>query len=358
MATTPRTKRKQPTKKQLVSTKPKTTQKAATPKVKTVGKPITKKQVAATKPKAPKKTTTAKTKTVTSKRAKAKKTASKPRVTKKPTVAKTKTGKKPAVSKTNRVTKLQAVKKPAYSRNAWAGVAMAAAIIAPQLSLLWQPKLGVYVTEASLLGLFYIALSVEHVRRLAIVAAILPVALLVSLSLPGLDTFSRTNAYYSVILALMILCSFTFRLDEPLGIKILGKKLLLLIPLMIVIGEVMSSLGFSMLRHTYAFHGTPLPIVAGAVITFAIAEEFLFRGLIQRQASKVFHPFVAVALTIVAYGVVFIGHGSILPALFAVIAGTTLSLIYYFKQNLILTITTNVVMKLGYLGLLASFVLR
>lgn len=339
MATSPRSKRKQSGKKRLAGTEPKAVQKVTTPKV-------------------PKKTTTTKTKTIASKRVTAKKSVSKAKAIKRSTVAKTKTGKKPAVSKTTRVTKQQIVKKPSYSQNAWASVAMAAAIIAPQLSLLWKPKLGVYVTELSLLGLFSIALRVEQVRKLAIVAAILPVALLVSLSLPGLDTFSRTNAYYSIVLALMILCSFTFRLDEPLGIQVLGKKLLVLLPLMVVIGEVMGSLGFSMLRHTYTFSGTPLPLVAGAIITFAVAEEFLFRGLIQTQASKIFHPSVAVALTILAYGAVFIGHGSVLPALFAVIAGTILSLTYYFRQNLILTITTNAVMKLGYLGLLATFVLR
>ncbi len=253
----------------------------------------------------------------------------------------------------------RAAKRPVVSaKTACLASGLMAALLLPQLALLWRPLLGVYATVVALAVLLVVALHVVKLRKLAIAAAILPITMLVSLSLPQIDAFDRTCALYTIILAVVTLTNFTFGLDEPLGFEALKKKLFLVLPLMIVIGEAVGAISFGMLRHTYDFHGTPTLLVASVAITSAIAEETLFRGLIQAQAARVFHPVLAVTLTSVAYMALFIGTGSVLPAVFAAVAGLTLSAIYAFKQNLVLTTTANAVMKLTYLGLMATFVLR
>jgi len=279
----------------------------------------------------------------------------------------TSTKAKTKASSAKKVTKRQASKpvrrQPkkslTYSTKAWIAAYVVAAIVVPQVTLLWRPLVGVYATVAALAALLILALRSEQARRLAIVAAILPVTLLVSLSLPQPDAFSQAGEFYSTVLLLVIMCNYTFSFHEPLDLSVLRKQYWLVLPLMVVIGEVLGALGYGALHSTaYIFHGVPTYLVAIGAVIFAVAEELLFRGLIQQHASKIVHPMVAAALAAAAYTTVYVAHGTILPAVFALLSGTVLSTIYYFKQNLVLTTTANAVMKLSYLGLLATFVLR
>ena len=127
---------------------------------------------------------------------------------------------------------------------------------------------------------------------------------------------------------------------------------------MIVIGEVVGVLGYALLCDHYAFRGVPILQAVMAIVTFAVAEEMLFRGMIQRQAARVVHPIVAAVLAAALYTTIFIGHTSALNTSFALVAGTVLSVVYYFKPHVLLTTTANIVMKLSYFGLIATFILR
>lgn len=233
------------------------------------------------------------------------------------------------------------------------------AIAVPQLTLLWRPIVGAYVTVLSLAALLGLGLRVASARRLAIAAAILPVTMLVALSLPQPDAFTQAGVFYSTILLLVIMCNFSFNFHEPVDFSVLRKRHWMLLPLMVVLGEALGALGYGVLYHTsYVFHGLPTALVAVGALIFAVAEEFLFRGLVQEQAAKVVHPITAAVLATLAYTVIYVPHGSVLPVVFAVLSGAVLSGVYYFKQNLVLTTTLNAVMKLSYLGLLATFVLH
>jgi membrane protease YdiL (CAAX protease family) len=255
------------------------------------------------------------------------------------------------------VSKFTSPLKP-LTKNLWVGVLIAILLAAPLLALVWRPIVGAYVTAAVFLLLMSLALWAERFRTLAISAAILPLALMVNLSLPHTSVFVQTTVFYITILLLTLIYGYLFALDVPVKVSALGKKYVILLPFMVVVGEILGLVGYSFLYHHYALHSTSLALVAAVSVVFAIAEEMFFRGLLQQQASKLLHPGVAAALSVVAYTFMGVSHGTILTALFALIAGIVLSTTYYFKQNLVLTTTINACMKLTYVGLIATFIMH
>lgn len=246
------------------------------------------------------------------------------------------------------------------SLNIQVGAAVVATTLLPDITLLWQPVLGVYATAAALSVLLTLGIKIPKARKLAIAASILPIAAMVNLSLPEIrNTLARISVQYAVLLLLGASYVYIFREDNPLRkIRTCLGCYLNVLPIMVVIGEVLGAVSYAVLRHRYPYKGTPLHYVAAATVIFAIAEELVFRGLIQRQAAKLMHPVAAGVLAVITYVAATIGTGSVLPALFALMSGITLSAIYYFIPNLVLTTFTNITMKLTYLGLIATFIIR
>jgi membrane protease YdiL (CAAX protease family) len=244
--------------------------------------------------------------------------------------------------------------------NAWIGASVAVAALLPSLILLWKPVLGTYVTVLALACLLALAVKVTKARKLMIAGSILPVASMVSLSLPATtNALVRVSVQYAVLLLLGASYAYMFKKDKPVRKARVGlKRYPSVLPIMVIIGEVLGLAGYGILRHTYPYKGDLLPILVGAAIAFAVTEEVFFRGLIQRQSTKVMHPVTAAGATVVAYTAVTIGLGSPLPTLFALLSGVTLSSIYYYKPNLVLTTSANIAMKLTYVGLVATFVLH
>jgi membrane protease YdiL (CAAX protease family) len=232
-------------------------------------------------------------------------------------------------------------------------------LAAAQIALLVNPIVGVYVNAAAFAALVALALRQAAARQLAISAAILPVANMVTLSLPQSSAFNQSMVFYDALLLVALLYRFWFTLDQPLPYsRLAAKGYAFALPLMVVLGEALGVLGYGMLRNHYPYHGVSLPLVALVVVVLAITEETFFRGLIQQRAALVMSPILAATLSTLLYTLVSIGHVTILAPLFALLAGAVLSLTYYKKQNLVLTTTINAAMKLTYLGLLASFTLR
>jgi membrane protease YdiL (CAAX protease family) len=242
----------------------------------------------------------------------------------------------------------------------WIFLVVVVVIVGAQISLFEKPIVGVYVNAAAFAILVALGLWKARARELAISAAILPVSMMITLSLPQTSTFAQSVVFYDAILIMALVYRFMFTLDEPVGntsLKLRGY--LLVLPLMLVLGQAMGGLGYSILRHQYTFGHTALPLVAAASVVFAIAEEVLFRGLIQQRAMKVLHPITALVLSAVLYASFTFGHaGSYLAPLFGLIMGIVLAFTYYKKQNLILTIALNAGSKLAYVGLMAAFVFR
>lgn len=232
-------------------------------------------------------------------------------------------------------------------------------LAAAQLSLRWRPAVGVYVNAGVFAAFCGLALWREQFRKLAISLAILPVAMMITLSLPQANNFAEAVVFYDALLLLALVYRFWFTIDEPVQSTALAARGYgLTLPLMVVVGQALGGVGYLLLRMHYMYLPVSLPLVAAASVVFAIAEEMLFRGLIQQRAAKVMHPALAAVLSAVAYALFTIDHSTSLGPLFGLLMGAVLSFIYFKKQNLLLTITVNAMSKLAYIALLATFVLR
>ena len=246
-----------------------------------------------------------------------------------------------------------------FGKSTWILFTLILIITVAQLTLLWRPIVGIYFNAAALAVLVGLALWRERIRQLAIAVAIIPVASMVVLSLPQTTNFAQMVVFYDVILILGLIYRFMFTLDYPLKNTHLSlKEYAFSLALMGVGGEILGVIGYLMLRHHYVFGTNPLPMVAATVAVFGLAEETLFRGLIQQRATQVMHPAVAAILSTVLFTLVSINTMTYLAPLFSLLLGAVLAFTYYKKQNLVLTSTINILAKLTYIGLMASFVFR
>lgn len=244
-------------------------------------------------------------------------------------------------------------------RNGWLAAYILLPILAAQLSLFWRPVVGVYVTALALVAFVVLALRHEAARFVALAASTIPLAMMVNLSLPQTSAFNQTVILYDTLLFLALAYQFMFMHSHPLPSKRFSvRDYGLWLALMLVVGQILGLISYALLGHQFAFGGTSLPLLAVASATFAFAEELLFHGLIQQRAAQILHPAMAALLSSLLFVVLSIGHTNILVPTVALITGGTLSFIYYKQQNLILTTTANIISKLIYLGLLASFTLR
>jgi len=248
--------------------------------------------------------------------------------------------------------------KPVY-KNGWIMLGIVAIIVIAQLALLDRPIVGVYVNAAALALLVGLGLWRDKIRQLAISVAIIPISTMILLSLPQTTTFAREVVFYDAILILGLIYRFMFTLDYPLGFtKLTMKGYAFTLGLTTLAGEVLGLIGYGMLRHHYIFDKTSLPLLAATVVVFALAEETLFRGLIQQRAAQVMHSMTAAILSTMLFTFTSINTTTYLAPLFSLILGATLAYTYAKKQNLVLTFTINAAAKLTYLGLMATFIFR
>ena len=252
------------------------------------------------------------------------------------------------------------VEKHKFISNSKLLFAVSQALVVVQVALFVNPIAGVYLNAIVFALLVRVAIVHDKARDLAISVAILPVANMISLSLPQTTSFARTVVFYDSILILGLIYRFMLTLDQPVKTtKLTVRGYLTLLPAMIILGQLLGGIGYLMLRHHYSFNHISLPLVAATSVVFAISEEVIFRGLIQQRAEKAMHPIAAAVLSTLLYTAYSFGHGaSYLTPLFALLMGSILAFIYYKKQNLVLTICVNAVSKLVYISLLANFIFR
>jgi membrane protease YdiL (CAAX protease family) len=232
-------------------------------------------------------------------------------------------------------------------------------LVAAQSTLIWAPKVGIYVNAIALAGLVTMALVREEARKVAISMAIIPVANMVTSSILPRTIMGSTVILYVTILLLALIYRFIFTLEYPtLKTKLFVKGYGYGLPLMLLIGQIVGVIGYAFLRNHYPYKDYSLPLVAVMAIVFAFTEETLLRGLIQQQGQLLFNPIVAALSTTILYVFLVIDHGTMLTLPVAMLMGGVLSFVYYKKQNLLLTFALNAAAKLVYTGLVAGFILR
>jgi membrane protease YdiL (CAAX protease family) len=233
------------------------------------------------------------------------------------------------------------------------------AVIGSQATLIWEPRVGLFVDVATFILLTVLSLMRPLTRPTFISLAVLPVANLVSSSFITNTLLMRTTVFYVSILVLSQLYRYFFALDAPLtSTKLTARGYGFALPAMVVLGQGLGLIGYAFLHHQYMYKGVSLPLMAGLSVVFAFCEEIFLRGLVQQQAAKLFHPAIAAVMTAGIYAFLALSHQTLLTLGPAIFTGILLSITYYKKQNLILTVTMNAAAKLTYLGLLASFVLK
>ncbi|HVV26274.1 MAG TPA: CPBP family intramembrane glutamic endopeptidase [Candidatus Saccharimonadales bacterium] len=234
-----------------------------------------------------------------------------------------------------------------------------ALLIGAQATLIWAPRVGVYINAAALVGLSAIAIRRSYARQLAISLAIIPTANLVTASFALHTNFGRTIVLYAALLLMTLVYRFMFTLDfSEFNTRLLKHGYAFGLPLMLVAGQALGALGYLFLRHHYPYTGYSLPLLALMAVVFAFTEEALLRGLIQQRAEQVFHPVPAALMSALLYVFLAFDKNVMLTLPVAVLMGGSLAFVYYKKKNLLLTMTLNAAAKLVYIGLVASFILR
>jgi membrane protease YdiL (CAAX protease family) len=232
-------------------------------------------------------------------------------------------------------------------------------LVAAQTTLIWAPRVGIYLNALALVGLSAVAILQPTARKVAISMAILPVATMITASFMLHTIIGQITVFEVALLLLAILYRYVFTLEQPLSnSKLTIKGYCLILPLMLITGQLIGVIGYGLLRHHYPFAGYSLPLVALVAVVFAFAEEMLLRGLIQQQGSQLFHPAIAALTSTILYVFLSLDHATMLTLPAALVMGAVLSFVYYQKQNLILTTTINAAAKLTYIGLVAGFILR
>lgn len=228
-------------------------------------------------------------------------------------------------------------------------------VVFSQALFLLRPVAGAYAAALAFMLLVLFAGIVERYRSLATGAALLPLATIVSFSLPQETALAQTVVFYGALLGLGAMYLYLLRGEGTLLRPKHGWRTYAYgVPAVIILGELIGGLAY-LLQDAYPFDGSKTLLVGGAVIVFAIAEEVVFRGLIQRQAGRLFHPAVAAVLAAVLYAGASIGFGS-WPAFWtALAAGGVLAAVYAVTRSILLTTILNMTAKLVFLGLLATY---
>ena len=243
--------------------------------------------------------------------------------------------------------------------SSWIVAGYIALLVADQLTLAYVERFGLVFNIVVLFVLVAGALLSENLRKLSVSLAILPVAYMATSSFTTHNAFQKAAVFYGLLLVLTLVYRYLFTLEDDVErsrLKLRGHAFGL--PLMLIMGEVAGVVGYAFLRHQYPYGHISLPLVAIASIVFAITEEMLLRGLVQKEAEKVVTPSAAVGLASVLYAALAFNSQTLLSIGPAIVMGVVLALVYKFKQNLLLSIAINAAAKLTYIGLIATFVLR
>jgi membrane protease YdiL (CAAX protease family) len=240
--------------------------------------------------------------------------------------------------------------------NRWFFV-MAAATSVVQAILIWYPQVGVY-TDMLLLAALIAGASLQvKVRRIAMSLAVIPLANAVLTATQIHNVLAALAVYDGLLAGLAIAYGVMFADDRHVNLKRFIPSIRL-VPLMIVVGQLVGVLGYVFLRHHYILSTYSLPLVMASVVGFALAEELYFRNLLQKQAAKVFHPFAAACATAILFVSLTLGQSTLLSLPIGIALAAALAFTYYRTKSVLATTVLNMVAKLVYVGLVATYVLR
>jgi membrane protease YdiL (CAAX protease family) len=231
-------------------------------------------------------------------------------------------------------------------------------IIAGQLGIFVQPVLGTVLTIISLSILLGVAAKYRRVRKVVLTAAIIPLLTLVNLTFAQSSVFGQTVVLYAGMLLVSLAYRYAYRkkISDKSRVKLHNNFSGYLI-YAVSLGSLLGAISFRLLANGYDLGATPALWIVPVAILGAVAEESLFRGLIQRQAISVMKPVHAVILTSLLYVALTMVHFSFWSVVVGLISTIMLSTMYMKKSSVLLTTTMNAVSKVTYVMLIAKFVI-
>jgi membrane protease YdiL (CAAX protease family) len=237
------------------------------------------------------------------------------------------------------------------------GALLAAATALPLAAWAFWPAAAGYVVAAVLAVLVCVAIASDRLRRLLVSAGIVPLALMVMMVLPALDRFVQALVFYALLLVLATVYHFMFLFtdDSPPAEPAAQPRFpyALMIQGGIIVGEILGFLSFVVLPHALPVARGAVGLLFPAALLFAITEERLFRGLVQRQAAEIMHPVGAALLSAVMFASLSLGLGSATAFGMALILGLALAAMYFNTRNVVVTTTLNFTSKLPFIILVA-----
>jgi|GEM_PF-3439707 len=168
------------------------------------------------------------------------------------------------------------------------------------------------------------------------IIGILPLMRLLGSLLPieGLSFPLRVTAVYSVILAASFIALRNVNLK-----KISSNKGMGFLPLAIIIGMILGLVEFLILRPSPTFESFSINAVLlglGIMGLTGLAEEFIFRGMMQNHFLKIFNVAMAITLTNLIFAAMHLIWLNLFELAFVFGVGMLCGAIYYNTKNLIL----------------------
>lgn len=234
------------------------------------------------------------------------------------------------------------------------GILLLAAI--PPLLLHLNPVAGVYSIFFALILLFLLAYNDQASRKTAISLAVVPCALMVSVVLSPATVFEQSLLLYDTLLVLAVSYRLLFGFGGPAIARTrTWQTYWLQFPACVIVGQLLGGAGYLLLKHHNQYSGVALNVLIPGAILFAITEEVVFRGVIERSAATEFSRWWAILVPVAAYTALAALQGNLFITAFAALSSLTLSAIYAVQPDLLLTTTTNITMKLLFIGFLSFF---
>lgn len=224
-----------------------------------------------------------------------------------------------------------------------------------QFLLVVKPTVGLYVLVLLLMVIAGLALRVDALRNLALSVMIIPVASLVVMAFPARSSLVRIAVYYAVLFILGLAYRLIFaRQYHFKRYKITPTDFVKLLVPVATVSVLIGGLHYLAEGKQFGL-GSSLLVVLALSVLFAAAEEIFFRGLIHEQASKVFSADATIVFVSLVYALLVTGASSYFTQLIAFAACFILSTLYAYRPNLVLSFTSNVIMKAAFVVLVWLF---
>ena len=175
-----------------------------------------------------------------------------------------------------------------------------------------------------------------EVKEALFITGIIPLMRLLGALLPleNLSFLSRIIGVYSVLLIV------TFIIFKNLNLKkISGKDYMSFLPLAIILGIVLGWIEFQILSPSPVFEHLNLKTILlglGIMGLTGVAEEFIFRGLMQNHFLSIFNIATTILLTNLIFMFMHLIWLNYLELIFVFVVGSLCGIIYYKTNNLIL----------------------